>query len=431
MLDPNLLRNESNIVAKKLARRNFLLDIDTLHMIEVKRKSLQIETENLQSERNKKSKEISFLKQKGKDITSLCKKVQALSQCIRTKKIELNVLKNKFREFILKLPNIPADEVPSGNNKSENIEISRWGSPVKYDFKVRNHVELGELTSGLDFASAVKITGSRFIVMKGQIARLHRALGQFMIDLHTSKHGYTEVYVPNLVNYTSLYGTGQLPKFSKDLFFTQLLDLDSTTNNYALIPTAEVPLTNLVRNEIIKEESLPLKFTAHTSCYRSEAGSYGKDTHGLIRMHQFEKVELVQITLPEDSMHTLETLTNHAETVLKMLDLPYRKVLLCTADLGNSSCKTYDLEVWLPSQNKFIEISSCSNMWDFQARRMQTRYINKKTNKTRLVHTLNGSGLAIGRTLLAIMENYQKPDGSILIPKILHSYMNGITCIRN
>ncbi|WWO99720.1 MAG: serine--tRNA ligase [Candidatus Dasytiphilus stammeri] len=429
MLDPNLLRNESNIVAEKLARRNFPLDIDTLHMIEVKRKSLQIETEKLQSERNKISKEIGFLKQKGEDIRTLCQKVQELNQSIRTKKIELNVLINQFREFILMLPNIPADEVPLGKDKSENIEISRWGYPREYDFPVRDHVKLGELTHGLDFASAVKLTGSRFVVMKGQIARLHRVLGQFMIDLHTTKHGYTEVYVPDLVNYTSLYGTGQLPKFSKDLFFTKLLD--STTNNYALIPTAEVPLTNLVRNEILKEECLPLKFTAHTSCYRSEAGSYGRDTHGLIRMHQFEKVELVQITAPESSMHTLENLTNHAETVLKMLNLPYRKVLLCTADLGNSSCKTYDLEVWLPSKNTFVEISSCSNMWDFQARRMQIRYINKKNKKTSLVHTLNGSGLAVGRTLLAIMENYQKEDGSILIPKILHSYMNGITCIGN
>ncbi|WWP00121.1 MAG: serine--tRNA ligase [Candidatus Dasytiphilus stammeri] len=432
MLDPNLLRNESNIniVAEKLARRNFKLDIDTLHMIEIKRKLLQIETENLQSERNKRSKEIGFIKEKGKDIRALCQKLQALSQCIRTKKIELNILKNQLREFMLMLPNIPADEVPSGNDKHENVEISRWGYPRKYDFQVRDHVTLGELTHGLDFASAVKITGSRFVVMKGQIARLHRALGQFMIDLHTSKHGYTEFYVPELVNYTSLYGTGQWPKFSKDLFFTKLLD-STTTNNYALIPTAEVPLTNLVRNKLLQEECLPLKFTAHTSCYRSEAGSYGKDTHGLIRMHQFEKVELVQITSPENSMHMLEHLTNHAETVLKMLNLPYRKVLLCTADLGHSSCKTYDLEVWLPSKNHFIEISSCSNMWDFQARRMQIRYINKNTKKTGLVHTLNGSGLAVGRTLLAIMENYQKEDGSILIPNVLHSYMNGITCIGN
>ncbi|WWO98696.1 MAG: serine--tRNA ligase [Candidatus Dasytiphilus stammeri] len=429
MLDPHLLRNEPNIVAEKLARRDFKLDIDALRMIEVRRKSLQIETEYLQSECNRRSKEIGFLKQKGEDIRACCQEVQLLSQCIRAKKIELNALKNKFREFILMLPNIPADEVPNGNDKSGNLEIFRWGYPREYDFQVRDHVKLGEITHGLDFTSAVKLTGSRFIVMKGQIARLHRALGQFMIDLHTNKHGYTEVYVPNLVNYTSLYSTGQLPKFSQDLFFTKLLDTNA--NNYALIPTAEVPLTNLVRNEIIKEECLPLKFTAYTSCYRSEAGSYGKDTQGLIRMHQFEKVELVQITHPEDSMHTLEILTDHAESVLKLLNLPYRKVLLCTADLGNSSCKTYDLEVWLPSKKNFIEISSCSNMWDFQARRMQTRYINKKTKKTSLVHTLNGSGLAVGRTLLAIMENYQNSDGSILIPNILHSYMNGITCIGN
>ncbi|WWP01152.1 MAG: serine--tRNA ligase [Candidatus Dasytiphilus stammeri] len=426
MLDPNLLRNELDIVAEKLARRGFKLDIDQLRMIEASRKILQIETEQLQAERKRRAKNFG---RGGGDLEGLRKQLKALSKFLDSKITELDTLKHKILEVSLTLPNLPADEVPIGKDETENLEITRWGEPRPYEFTVRDHVKLGNMIHGLDLASAVKLTGSRFVVMKGQLARLHRALGQFMMDLHTNKHGYTEVYVPSIVNYASLYGTGQLPKFGEELFHTRLHHKEDTnpSNYYALIPTAEVPLTNLVRNEIIEDELLPIKFTAHTPCYRSEAGSYGRDNSSLIRTHQFDKVELVQITRPEDSMPALELLTSHAEAVLKLLKLPYRKMLLCTGDLGASACKTYDLEVWLPAQNTYREISSCSNMWDFQARRMQTRY--RKNTKIRLVHTINGSGLAIGRTLVAVMENYQQSDGSILVPDILHSYMDGMTSI--
>ena len=319
-----------------------------------------------------------------------------------------------------------------GKDDSENLEVSRWGEPSKCDFEVKDHVALGENLQGLDFASAVKLTGSRFVVMKGQIAKLHRALAQFMLDLHTEQHGYTEAYVPYLVNHDTLYGTGQLPKFSEDLFHTKPLegqDPNEVQRTYALIPTAEVPVTNLVRGDILEAENLPLKMTAHTPCFRSEAGSYGRDTRGLIRMHQFDKVELVQIVEPEKSMEALEELTGHAEKVLQLLGLPYRKVLLCTGDMGFGSCKTYDLEVWVPAQNTYREISSCSNMWDFQARRMQARCRSKGDKKTRLVHTLNGSGLAVGRTLVAVLENYQNADGSITVPEVLRPYMGGLEVI--
>ncbi|WWP02119.1 MAG: serine--tRNA ligase [Candidatus Dasytiphilus stammeri] len=432
MLDPKLLRHNLNYVAEKLARRGFKLEVDKFRFIEAQRKILQIETEKLQATRKLRDKKIRFMmKNYGKDI-EFFKDVYALNERLDIKKKELKALNKDFRNFVLMLPNIPADEVPSGKDERENIEISRWGEPQQYDFAIRDHVKLGELTQGLDFASAVKITGARFVVMKGQIARLHRALGQFMIDLHTEKHGYTEAYVPSLVNYASLYGTGQLPKFSEELFFINLKNTTDTNNtsSYALIPTAEVPLTNLVRHDILEEEWLPLKFIAHTTCYRAEAGSYGRDTCGLIRMHQFDKIELVQITHPENSMQALETLTDNAETVLKLLKLPYRKLLLCSGDLGASACKTYDLEVWLPAQNTYREISSCSNMWDFQARRMQARYRSKKNTHIRLVHTINGSGLALGRTLVAVMENYQQADGSIIVPNVLHSYMNGVKYIK-
>ncbi|KTS29905.1 serine--tRNA ligase [Pantoea sp. BS_4] len=429
MLDPNLLRNEPDAVAEKLARRGFKLDVEMLRSLEERRKVLQVETENLQAERNSRSKSIGQAKARGEDIEPLRQEVNSLGERLDAAKAELDALQNQIRDFSLALPNLPADEVPLGKDDTENLEISRWGEPRQFDFEVKDHVELGEAAKGLDFAAAVKLTGSRFVVMQGQVARLHRALSQFMIDLHTEQHGYLETYVPYLVNHATLYGTGQLPKFGEDLFHTRPLEEESESSHYALIPTAEVPLTNLVRDEIVEEESLPLKLTAHTPCFRSEAGSYGRDTRGLIRMHQFDKVEMVQIVAPETSMDALEELVGHAEKVLQLLNLPYRKVLLCSGDMGFGATKTYDLEVWLPAQNTYREISSCSNMGDFQARRMQARTRNKQDKKPRLVHTLNGSGLAVGRTLVAVLENYQQQDGRIAVPEVLRPYMNGLEFI--
>ncbi|MDN0096018.1 serine--tRNA ligase [Yersinia rohdei] len=429
MLDPNMLRNELDAVAEKLARRGFKLDVDTLRAQEARRKVLQAETENLQAERNSRSKLIGAAKARGEDIEPLRLEVNALGDKLDVAKAELDQLQNEIRDLALSIPNLPDDSVPEGKDENDNVEISRWGEPRQYDFEIRDHVSLGEMAGGLDFAAAVKLTGARFVVMKGQIARMHRALAQFMLDLHTEKHGYLETYVPYLVNHATLYGTAQLPKFGGDLFHTKPLEEESDSSNYALIPTAEVPVTNLVRDEILEEDSLPLKMTAHTPCFRAEAGTYGRDTRGLIRMHQFDKVEMVQITRPEDSMAALEELTGHAEKVLQLLGLPYRKVLLCTGDMGFGSSKTYDLEVWLPAQDTYREISSCSNMWDFQARRMQARCRSKVDRKTRLVHTLNGSGLAVGRTLVAVMENYQQADGRIQVPEVLRPYMGGLEFI--
>ncbi|CRY56733.1 seryl-tRNA synthetase [Yersinia intermedia] len=429
MLDPNMLRNELDAVAEKLARRGFKLDVEMLRQQEERRKVLQVETESLQAERNARSKLIGAAKARGEDIEPLRLEVNVLGEKLDAAKVELDKLQNEIRDLALSIPNLPDDSVPVGKDENDNLEVSRWGEPRKYDFEVRDHVSLGEMAGGLDFAAAVKLTGARFVVMKGQIARMHRALSQFMLDLHTEKHGYQEAYVPYLVNHATLYGTGQLPKFGEDLFHTKPLEEESDSSNYALIPTAEVPLTNLIRDEILEEESLPLKMTAHTPCFRSEAGSYGRDTRGLIRMHQFDKVEMVQITRPEDSMAALEELTGHAEKVLQLLELPYRKVLLCTGDMGFGSSKTYDLEVWLPAQDTYREISSCSNCWDFQARRMQARCRNKTDRKTRLVHTLNGSGLAVGRTLVAVLENYQQADGRIQVPEVLRPYMGGLEFI--
>jgi seryl-tRNA synthetase len=429
MLDPNLLRTEPDAVAEKLARRGFKLDVETLRSLEERRKVLQVKTENLQAERNSRSKSIGQAKARGEDIEPLRQEVNQLGEELDAAKTELDALQVEIRDISLTLPNIPDDCVPMGKDDSENVEISRWGEPRKFDFEVRDHVTLGEMAKGLDFASAVKLTGSRFVVMQGQIARLHRALSQFMLDLHTEQHGYIENYVPYLVNHETLYGTGQLPKFGGDLFHTRPLDEEAGSSNYALIPTAEVPLTNLVRDEILDEDDLPLKMTAHTPCFRSEAGSYGRDTRGLIRQHQFDKVEMVQIVRPEDSMDALEELTGHAEKVLQLLGLPYRKVLLCSGDIGFGSAKTYDLEVWLPAQDTYREISSCSNMWDFQARRLQARCRSKADKKTRLVHTLNGSGLAVGRTLVAVLENYQQADGRIEVPEVLRPYMKGLEYI--
>ena len=433
MIDPNLLRNNLAEVAEKLKiKRGFTLDVANITQLEEQRKALQVKTETLQAERNARSKAIGVAKARGEDIASLLTEVDHMAAELEQGKVELDKVQNALNDIALNIPNIPADEVPLGKDDTENLEVSRWGEPRKFDFEVKDHVALGENLQGLDFASAVKLTGSRFVVMKGQIAKLHRALAQFMLDLHTEQHGYTEAYVPYLVNHDTLYGTGQLPKFSEDLFHTKPLegqDPNEVQRTYALIPTAEVPVTNLVRGDILEAENLPLKMTAHTPCFRSEAGSYGRDTRGLIRMHQFDKVELVQIVEPEKSMEALEELTGHAEKVLQLLGLPYRKVLLCTGDMGFGSCKTYDLEVWVPAQNTYREISSCSNMWDFQARRMQARCRSKGDKKTRLVHTLNGSGLAVGRTLVAVLENYQNADGSITVPEVLRPYMGGLEVI--
>lgn len=429
MLDPNLLRNEPDAVAEKLARRGFTLDVERLRALETQRKQLQVETENLQAARNARSKSIGQAKARGEDIEPLRQQVNQLAERLQVASHELDTLQNTIRQLALSMPNIPDDVVPTGRDESDNLEISRWGEPRQFDFPIKDHVDLGEFLGGLDFASAVKLTGSRFIVMKGQIARLHRALTQFMLDLHTREHGYTEVYVPYLVNQDSLYGTGQLPKFGEDLFHTQPLQEGAESQGFCLIPTAEVPVTNLVRDQILNDEDLPLKYTAHTPCFRSEAGSYGRDTRGLIRMHQFDKVEMVQIVRPEDSMQALEQLVTHAERVLQLLQLPYRKVLLCSGDMGFGACKTYDLEVWLPAQNTYREISSCSNIGDFQARRMQARYRSKSDKKPVLLHTLNGSGLAVGRTLVAVLENYQQQDGRINVPQVLVPYMDNLTFI--
>ncbi|PCE66895.1 MULTISPECIES: serine--tRNA ligase [Salinivibrio] len=427
MLDSKLLRTELEETAQKLARRGFTLDVDAIRELEEQRKSLQIRTEQLQAERNSRSKSIGQAKAKGEDIAPLLAEVANLGDELDAAKAELAELQQKVNDVVMAVPNLPADEVPTGKDESENLEVSRWGEPRQFDFEIKDHVDLGELSGGLDFASAVKLSGSRFIVMKGQMARMHRALTQFMLDLHTNEHGYTEMYVPYLVNADSLYGTGQLPKFGEDLFNTKPATEEGV--GMSLIPTAEVPLTNMVRDEIVDEADLPLCMTAHTPCFRSEAGSYGRDTRGLIRMHQFDKVELVKVVKPEDSMQALESLTADAEKVLQLLNLPYRKVLLCTGDMGFGAAKTYDLEVWLPAQNTYREISSCSNTMDFQARRMQARFRRKGEKKPELLHTLNGSGLAVGRTLVAILENYQQADGRIEIPEVLRPYMGGQTHI--
>ncbi len=434
MLDSKLLRTELDETTAKLARRGFKLDVETIRTLEEQRKSIQVEVENLQSTRNSISKQIGQLMASGDKAGAEAVKQQigTLGDDLDAKKVELDAVMAQLDAITQTVPNIPDDAVPNGKDDSENVEVSRWGTPKTYDFEVKDHVDLGEMGDGLDFASATKITGARFVVMKGQFARLHRAIAQFMLDLHTDQHGYTELYVPYLVNAETLFGTGQLPKFGQDLFHTEPLTekaSDEEPRRLSLIPTAEVPVTNLVRDTILDETELPLKMTAHTPCFRSEAGSYGRDTRGLIRMHQFDKVELVQITRPEDSMAALEELTGHAEKVLQLLELPYRKVILCTGDMGFGSCKTYDLEVWVPAQKTYREISSCSNMWDFQARRMQARFRRKGEKKPELVHTLNGSGLAVGRTMVAILENYQEADGRIAIPAVLQKYMGGLTHI--
>ncbi|CAL4043125.1 serine--tRNA ligase [Buchnera aphidicola] len=430
MLDYNLLRNEPQLIAKKLARRGFLLDVKKFLSMEEKRKASQIKTERLQFNRNKLSKLIGQKKHIHKDMQLLIEKVNKINQDLSIAKLEFDKLKKQLDNFLIDLPNIPDNDIPDGMVSMNNKEILRWGKIKRYNFFVKDHVDLGNHLNGFDWSTAAKVSGSRFVIMKGKIALLHRALGQFMLDLHTKKHGYIETNVPYLVNRKSLYGTGQLPKFSDDLFYTNYLSEKSNQENYVLIPTAEVPLTNLVQNTILKEKELPIKITSLTPCFRSESASYGKDTRGLIRMHQFDKVEIVQIAHPNKSMETLEELTNHAEKVLQLLKLPYRKVLLCSGDIGFAATKTYDLEVWFPSQNIYREISSCSNMSDFQARRIKARFYSNKDKKNYFIHTVNGSGLAIGRTLAAVLENYQCDHGVIEIPEVLRvPYMNGLEFI--
>jgi len=425
MLDSKYLRQDINETAERLAQRGFTLDVDTINALEESRKALQVKTQDLQSERNARSKSIGQAKARGEDIKPLLDSVGQLGAELDAVKAEQDEVLAKLKNIALTLPNLHDESVPQGKDEDENVEILKWGEPKAYDFEVKDHVDLGEgLDKGLDFEAGVKLSGARFTVMRGQMARLHRALAQFMLDTHTLKNGYTEMYVPYLVNKESLYGTGQLPKFSADLFHTEALAEDQ--NTFSLIPTAEVPLTNLARDEIFDESELPVKLTAHTPCFRSEAGSYGRDTRGLIRQHQFDKVELVQLVKPEDSIEALEELTGHAEQILQALELPYRKVILCTGDMGFGSSKTYDLEVWLPAQDTYREISSCSTMNDFQARRMQARFKRKGSKKPELLHTLNGSGLAVGRTLVAVLENYQQADGSVVVPEVLKPYMAGI-----
>ena len=424
MLDPKWIRSEPEKIAVQLKKKKFELDVHRLKALEEERKTLQLDTEALQNERNSRSKEIGKAKAAGEEISEILASVEGMKQQLEIKKEELSAIQKQLHEYMLGIPNVPDTEVPEGNSEEDNREISTWGTARTFSGEIKDHVELGEgLDNGLDFASATKLTGSRFVVMRGQIARLHRALTQFMLNTHTDEHGYTELNVPYIVNQESLFGTGQLPKFEEDQFKLQ------GDHQFYLIPTAEVPVTNLVRDEILEADSLPLKFASHTPCFRSEAGSYGKDTRGMIRQHQFEKVELVQIVTPDSSSLSLEELTGHAEVILQKLELPYRKVLLCGGDLGFSSVKTYDLEVWLPSQNTYREISSCSLFTDFQARRMQARWRNPATGKPELVHTVNGSGLAVGRTLVAILENYQDEQGRVHIPQALQPYMNGIEII--
>lgn len=424
MLDPKLLRDHIEETARQLAKRGYVLDIKTLENLESQRKVLQAQTQELQSQRNGFAKQIGQRKSKGEDVADLLSASQTTNEALIAKEAELAQLQQELQQRYLEIPNIPHSSVPEGKDERDNQEIRRWGEIPRFDFTPKDHVELGERLGLMDFAAAAKISGARFVVLHGKLARLQRALAQFMLEVHTTQHGYQEVYVPYIVNEQSFYGTTQLPKFREDLFFLQ------TENAMGLIPTAEVPVTNLARDSIIEAKDMPLKFVAHTPCFRSEAGSYGKDTRGMIRNHQFEKVELVQMVTPDNSYNTLEELTGHAETILQLLRLPYRVVALCTGDIGFSAAKTYDLEVWLPSQNQYREISSCSNFESFQARRLQARWRNPATQKPELLHTLNGSALAVGRALVAILENCQDAQGRILVPEVLQPYMGGLAVIE-
>ncbi len=419
MLDAKIIRSNAEEVAVKLKKKGYQFDTTLFHKLEEQRKAIQTRTEELQSERNSRSKNIGKAKASGEDIAPLIAAMNAIGEDLEVAKKELKATQDELQGLLAGMPNIPDDEVPEGQSEDDNVEVRRWGQPKAFDFEVKDHIELGESLGQLDFEAAVKLAGSRFAVMKGDIARLHRALAQFMLNTHIAEHGYDEIYVPYLVNAETLYGTGQLPKFEEDLFKVP------GERDFYLIPTAEVPVTNIVRDEIVDEADLPLQFVCHSPSFRSEAGSYGRDVKGLIRQHQFDKVELVQMVKPETSNQALEELTGHAEHILQKLELPYRLMLLCGGDTGFSAAKTFDLEVWLPGQDTYREISSCSNMRDFQARRMQARYRNPETGKPQLLNTLNGSGLAVGRTLIAVLENYQQKDGSIQVPTVLRPYMGG------
>ncbi|MDM4770169.1 serine--tRNA ligase [Solimonas sp. SE-A11] len=421
MLDPKLLRSQTEQVAAQLARRGFVFDLDRFNALEARRKQLQTETERLQSERNAGSKRIGQAKAKGEDVTPILESMDALKRQLGDNEQALAALQTEFEDFALRLPNLPHASVPDGKDDNDNVEVRRWGTPSSIE-NPKDHADLGEALGQMDFAAGAKLTGARFTVLRGGLARLHRALVQFMLDVHTREHGYEEVYVPYIVNAASLRGTGQLPKFGEDLFALK------GEQEWFLIPTAEVPVTNLLREEIVAAETLPRRWVAHTPCFRSEAGSAGRDTKGMIRQHQFEKVELVHAVEPSQSYETLEQLTRHAEAILQKLELPYRVLALCTGDMGAGAAKTYDIEVWLPSQQRYREISSCSNCEDFQARRMLARY-RGANGKPELLHTLNGSGLAVGRTLVAILENYQRADGSVEVPAALRPYLDGVEAI--
>jgi len=428
MLDVQILRNDIQTVTDKLIeRRNFTLDVSAFVTLESERKTVQSDTESLQAQRNSISKEIGHAKKSGDEdkASELMSQVSEFADRLKSNEEKLGSIQERIHALLSEIPNVPNDSVPIGKTEEDNVEVKKVGKPRSYDFEPQDHVDLGEKLNALDFERATKITGSRFSLMTGAVARLHRALAQYMLDTHTSRHGYAEVYTPYLVNAESLFGTGQLPKFEEDLFSVPVTD----EQNFYLIPTAEVPVTNIYRGEILSIEQLPTKFVCHTPCFRSEAGSYGRDTRGMIRQHQFDKVELVQFAHPDHSYDQLEELTGHAESILIDLEIPFRTVTLCTGDMGFSSAKTYDIEVWLPGQNAYREISSCSNFEAFQARRMQTRFRVGK-GKTEFVHTLNGSGLAVGRSLIAVLENYQKQDGSIEIPQVLKPYMDGIEVIE-
>jgi len=422
MLDPKLLRSQTEQVAAQLARRGYTFDIQRFNALEARRKQLQTDTEHLQAERNTGSKRIGQAKAKGEDVTPILESMDALKRKLTDNEQTLNALQAEFEDFALNLPNIPHASVPEGRDENDNVELRRWGQPRQID-NPKDHADLGEALGLMDFAAGAKLTGARFTVLRGGLARMHRALTQFMLDVHTQEHGYEELYVPYIVNATSLRGTGQLPKFGEDLFALK------GDQDWRLIPTAEVPVTNLLRDEILDGATLPRRWVAHTPCFRSEAGAAGKDTKGMIRQHQFEKVELVQAVEPSRSYEALEELTGHAETILRKLELPYRVIALCTGDMGFGAAKTYDIEVWLPSQQRYREISSCSNFEDFQARRMLARYRAGEGKKPELLHTLNGSGLAVGRTLVAIVENYQASDGSIAVPAVLQPYLGGLRSI--
>ncbi|HEX5462513.1 MAG TPA: serine--tRNA ligase [Steroidobacteraceae bacterium] len=440
MIDPKLLRSDPEAVARNLARRGYMLDVSALRALEQRRKAAQVESDRLRAERNANAKGVGMAKGKGEDASALLARGEALAAELAAAEQELSAVQDELETWQMGLPNLLNDSVPDGRGEDDNREVRRWSEPRHFDFEPRDHVQVGEKLGGLDFEAAARISGARFAVIRGQMSRLHRALAQFMLDLHSREHGYTEVYVPYLVQRQALVGTGQLPKFEDDLFkvsgkseFRAVQDAQTPIGNsqpiqhtFYLIPTAEVPVTNLVREQILPAESLPLKYVCHTPCFRSEAGAAGKDTRGMIRSHQFDKVELVQIVRPADSYAALELLTGHAEEVLKRLELPYRTVALCTADIGANSAKTYDIEVWLPSQRRYREISSCSNFEAFQARRMQARWRNPDGGKPEPVHTLNGSGLAVGRTLVAVLENYQNADGTVTVPQALRPYMGGL-----